>query len=115
MFYAFIAKKSKGDHLDLIEQRSAGSNRHPWELSRARCVLNIVKTFNVSSVADIGAGDRFFTAKLSAIASDTVYAVDRGYDAKEFCVNNILCFNDISALPQMRGGGGGVAYLCWLF
>ncbi|MDR2510260.1 MAG: hypothetical protein LBC77_06415 [Spirochaetaceae bacterium] len=90
--------------MDLVE-RMIDDNRHPWELSRARCILNIVKKYKLSEAADIGAGDRFFTKKLKGVVSGAVYAVDTGYSENSETVDGILCLKDIAALP-LDGGGG---------
>jgi hypothetical protein len=90
--------------MDLREKMTC-SKRHPWELSRAHCVLNIIKQYNLSTVADIGSGDRFFTLQLASIISGAVYAVDTGYTEKSAPIDGIYCFNDIAGLPDLTGGG----------
>jgi len=85
--------------MDLTEKTSCG-NRHPWELSRTQCILNIIKKYAIRSIADVGAGDRFFLSQLSSVASCTKYAVDTGYTEKSKSIDGVLCFNDISELPQ---------------
>jgi hypothetical protein len=91
--------------MDLTEM-TGNENRHPWELSRAGRVLNIVKKYGLDSAADIGAGDRFFTAQLKPFVSGEVYAVDNGYGENPETVNGIRCLNGISALPRLNGKGG---------
>jgi hypothetical protein len=91
--------------MDLIEV-SQNENRHPWELSRARCILNIVKKYKLDSAADIGAGDMFFTSKLQTFVSGEIYAVDSGYGEKPEPASGIRCLNDISALPEFTGRCG---------
>jgi len=86
--------------MDLTEKTS-NENRHPWELSRAHCILNIVKKHDLTSVADIGAGDRFFASKLHG----NVYAIDAGYEKSEI-VDGIYCLNDISELPKLDEKSG---------
>ncbi|GBU22060.1 hypothetical protein R80B4_01963 [Fibrobacteres bacterium R8-0-B4] len=85
--------------MDLTEKTSCG-NRHPWELSRTRRILDIVKNYAIRSIADVGAGDRFFLSKLPGGAALTKYAVDTGYTEKSEIIDGILCFNDISELPE---------------
>ncbi|MCL2154466.1 MAG: class I SAM-dependent methyltransferase [Leptospirales bacterium] len=87
--------------MDLVEKTS-NKNRHPWELSRAQCILNIVKRYSLGSVADIGAGDRFFTSRLSSFIPGAVYAVDAGYSKKSETIDRVHCFNDISELPKLN-------------
>jgi len=91
--------------MDLTEKTQHG-NRHPWEISRAHCIQNIIKKYLLNSVADIGAGDRFFTLKLRSFIPGPVYAIDTGYSAKTESVNDILCLNDIAALPELNDKPG---------
>ena len=91
--------------MDLAEKTS-NKNRPPWELSRAWCILNIVKKYNLSSAADIGAGDRFFTSKLRSFIPGIICAVDAGYSEKSKIADNFFCFNDISELPKLSLNGG---------
>ncbi|MCL2100352.1 MAG: class I SAM-dependent methyltransferase [Fibromonadales bacterium] len=93
--------------MDLIEKTS-NENRHPWELSRAQCILNIVKKHNLSSAADIGAGDHFFASKLLSFIPGPIYAVDAGYNEKSEVIDNIHCLNDISDLPNLNDKCGAM-------
>jgi len=86
--------------VDLTEKNNMDGNRHPWELSRAEMVLSIIKKHAVRDIADIGAGDRFFTQMLSSIASGTRYAIDTGYAEKSEIIDGVRCFNDISLLSE---------------
>ena len=90
--------------MDLLE-RTENENRHPWELSRTRCILDIIKKYNIETIADIGAGDRFFTSNLSPYIG-TLYAIDVGYDEKNDMIGDICFLNDISKLPLLRGKCG---------
>ena len=67
--------------MDLTEKKLS-DNRHPWELSRTQCILNIVKKRSLCNIVDIGAGDRFFTSKLADFVSGALYAIDTGYTEK---------------------------------
>jgi hypothetical protein len=89
--------------MDLIE-KTVNSNRHPWELSRCSYLFKILAKRNLQDFADIGAGDRFFTAQLINIASGTVYAVDSAYPEQDSFIDGIVCLNDISKLPVINGG-----------
>ena len=67
--------------MDLLES-SKVSKRHPWELARAKFVLNNFIESGVSQegkIVDIGAGDMFF-AKLLAKLNYKVWAVDTAFD-----------------------------------
>jgi len=85
--------------MDLTEKTSC-VNRHPWELSRTQRILDIVKKHVMRSIADIGAGDRFFLSKLPGGAASAKYAVDTGYTEKSELIDGVLCLNDISELPE---------------
>jgi len=89
--------------MDLTE-KTANSNRHPWELSRAHCILNLIKQYTLSSVADIGAGDRFFASKLKAAVCGNVYAIDTGYGEEPETAGGIHCLNNISQLHRIEDG-----------
>jgi hypothetical protein len=93
--------------MDLIEKK-VNNNRHPWELSRSRCIFDILAKRNLRDIVDIGAGDRFFTAQLINIASGRVYAVDTAYPEEASVIDGIQCLNDVSKLPILstRGGEG---------
>jgi SAM-dependent methyltransferase len=84
-----------------LKEKTANLNRHPWELSRSRCILKFIRKQQWKHLADIGSGDMFFTRKLSEINSDTViYAVDSEYESGMKSVDGINCLNDISGLPD---------------
>ena len=91
--------------MDLTEV-TQNENRHPWELSRARCIMDIVKRYKLDSAADIGAGDMFFTSKLQPFVSGETYAVDSGYSEKPEPASGIRRLNNISALPEFTGKCG---------
>jgi hypothetical protein len=91
-----------------LREKTANTNRHPWELSRADCVLSALKRYRLNTICDIGAGDRFFTAKLLPFVKGEVYAVDTEYASNASVIGGIRCYNDISAIPEFAGGGGGV-------
>ena len=91
--------------MDLTE-KTLNENRHPWELSRASQVLNIIKKYRLDSAADIGAGDRFFISKLRPSLSGAAYAVDAAYAKNLEDVNGVRCLNDISGLPNLDGRCG---------
>lgn len=70
--------------MDLVEVRADNSNRHPWELSRARCSLKLLQRFNNGeTIADVGAGDIYFASLVAEQTNKDVYAVDIEYTATE--------------------------------
>ena len=90
--------------MDLTEKSLINTNRHPWELSRAKCVMDIVKKLSPDSVIDIGAGDRYFLSELQSFIPGSLYAVDKEYKGKEQATDNIHLLNDISELPESESG-----------
>jgi len=90
--------------MDLAE-KTLNINRHPWELSRTQCILNIFKKYCINDIADIGAGDRFFASKFSPFVSGTMYAIDTGYNESSKIIDGIHCLNDISKLPKLNCDG----------
>jgi SAM-dependent methyltransferase len=66
--------------MDLVEVAPDNGNRHPWELSRRDSLLRLLAELGpLDDVADVGAGDRFFTWALREKAQGRVYAVDIHY------------------------------------
>jgi len=90
--------------MDLIEG-NIHSNRHPWELSRTKCVLGILKKYILNTIVNIGAGDRFFTSKLQPFVSGKAYAVDVGYKSESEVIDGIHCLNNTLDIPKLHGGG----------
>ena len=92
--------------MDLKENKTANDNRHPWELSRAKCILDIIKKYPICTFVDIGAGDCFFISKLLPFFPGKLYAVDTGYSESPNTIDGIHFFSDISELPNLVSGGG---------
>jgi len=84
--------------MDIVEITD-NANRHPWELSRTNCLLQIVKKYKLSDVYDIGAGDCYFTHNLLSVISGTIYAVDKGFTTQKDHAKSIQYLNSISELP----------------
>ena len=86
--------------MDLREVAPANQHRHPWELSRRDCMLQILEGRGPwRDVADVGAGDRFFAASLREIATGNVYAVDLHYQEAGM-VDGIHTTRDVADLPD---------------
>lgn len=63
--------------MDISEVRSDNANRHPWEISRGFCLLQLLDRGNPDvQFIDIGAGDLYFSRELSALSHRPVIAVD---------------------------------------
>lgn len=92
--------------MDLREVSNENIERHPWELSRTRKIMDVCKTALASlhtkgdlKIANIGAGDTYFDqCYLSEFPSDFIYAVDTGYDNLDADVPNIQKVHDLSSV-----------------
>lgn len=85
--------------MDLIEAQENGGNRHPWEISRARCVISLLKGSFLPPAADIGSGDMYFTRLLAEKFSGGVVALDINYKSSSREGNIVRCrdLNEIQA------------------
>lgn len=64
-----------------LRERSDNPNRHPWELSRADMVLNLLQRDGRDArYADVGSGDLYFAHRLAEQTDAPIYAVDVHYD-----------------------------------
>jgi SAM-dependent methyltransferase len=83
-----------------LKEATSNPHRHPWELSRARCIFELIRQKKLTRFVDIGAGDGFFTQKLLAVDPNAAYAVDSEYGDEATCIGGIVCLNSISKLPE---------------
>ena len=88
--------------MDLIEV-TENNNRHPWELSRTKCILKELAKLGINgNVLDIGCGDSYFDFQLLKQNPDlNVYGVDINLE-KEFDEENIHAFNSLNHLPNIK-------------
>ncbi len=95
--------------MDINEIKGDGFNRHPWELSRTKCVMNdintLIETDNNSKYLNIGAGDLYFDeAWIKNYATKSmVYAVDIGYGQKTPVIwdeNKCKLFSNINEVEE---------------
>jgi len=83
-----------------LREKSENTNRHPWELSRSQIVLNLLRQNNNNIIyADIGAGDAYFTDKVTDITNNTVFAIDNEYCNKK-SDGKVVYLNEISLLKD---------------
>jgi len=73
---------------------------HPWYLSRAECVLSVLKNRKLRNLADIGARSMFYTKRFKAFVDGDIYAVDILFPEGETLIDDIKCINDIKNLPE---------------
>lgn len=83
--------------MDLIEAKENGKNRHPWEISRARCILSLLKISPKTPILDIGSGDMYFTRLLAEKYRGVVIALDINYKTSSR-EGNILIRRDINEI-----------------
>ncbi len=85
-----------------LREVSGNSNKHPWELSRARCILKeITRIEGVERVLDVGCGDGFFDRVL--LHGDARVRSVLGYDVnleKPYSEGACSWTNDIGGIPD---------------
>lgn len=101
--------------MDINETSKGMQNRHPWELSRTKCVLEAMRPYlsamrktdegGAKKYLNVGAGDLYFDdALMRKWKRDVLYAVDIGYsdkdkeDSKEN--NKVRKFNMLEEIPE---------------
>ena len=82
--------------MDIIEEINENLYRHPWELARIKSIMSLIpRSINNLQFADIGAGDMYFTKKLSNLTKKKIFAVDINYkNIRKY--KNIIILNSIS-------------------
>jgi len=84
--------------MDLVE-KTKNINRHPWEISRADSVINVLADVPKDVIiADVGSGDQYFTTRLTEITMHSVFAVDKEYTKDQPSDPRIKCYSDIDSL-----------------
>lgn len=88
--------------MDLAEKIGTTVYRHPWEISRASCVLDLARDLLAAGpLADIGSGDLYFADRLQDCAFADVVAVDSAYAVqKPPKMHGITAYSDISLLNR---------------
>lgn len=92
--------------MDLNETTKEVLNRHPWELSRTKCVLNQFARYlgnmdKMAVYANIGAGDLYFDMTLlKRYTKHRIYAVDIAYKNLESGDGRIHKYHFFEEIPQ---------------
>lgn len=88
--------------MDLIEV-SQNENRHPWELSRTKCIINELFSLGINgNVLDIGCGDSYFDRKLIEKRKNLkVYGVDINLKT-EIQEERLKALNSLDKLPSIK-------------
>ncbi|GAB7140312.1 hypothetical protein RsTz2092_02600 [Deferribacterales bacterium RsTz2092] len=95
-----------------VKEIGAGEYRHPWELSRAECILGIIPQPSntyihttyihtyIHTYADIGSGDNYFAKKLLDKTQGKVFAVDLAFPDAQRDDGGVICLNNIEKLED---------------
>lgn len=94
--------------MDINEVPKDMKSRHPWELSRTKCILKSMEKYLTASRAglgrkylNIGAGDMYYDyALMEKYDKDRLYAVDIGYSNKDSDNNKIQKFNYLEEIQE---------------
>lgn len=92
--------------MDLSETTNEVINRHPWELSRTKCTLNVFTKYlgdvnGKAAYVNIGAGDLYFDkALLKRYKNHQVYAVDIAYEDLKSEDERINKYHYFEEIPQ---------------
>jgi SAM-dependent methyltransferase len=91
--------------MDIVEVSPDNTNRHPWEISRSRCLLRLLGPRDAETqYIDVGAGDLHFARGLGALSRRPVIAVDPGFrEADLGLADGIRRFRDVAAVPPGTG------------
>jgi len=98
--------------MDLLELKSVQTEsfiRHPWEIARARIVLNFInkRIKSPKAIVDIGSGDAFIAGSVAKeYPQTTVTAIDINYTKDDLTVltinkpGNLYYFSDIDSIEK---------------
>lgn len=91
--------------MDLSEAKQAVINRHPWELSRTKCVLNEFSKYlgnknEAAAYINAGAGDLYFDrVLLKRYKKHRVYAIDLAYENTDSDKKRIKKYHYFEEIP----------------
>jgi hypothetical protein len=86
--------------MDLREKGDHNEHRHPWEISRCKCLFSVIDKKNQSlQYADVGAGDMYLTEKMSKLSTYPIFAVDNKFIS---LVSNdkVIMFRNLTNVPK---------------
>lgn len=94
--------------MDLNEVSKGMEYRHPWELSRTKCILKSMEQYLSTAnknlnrkYINIGAGDMYYDyALMRKYNTDSLYAVDIGYSDNNAESDRIQKFNYLEEIPE---------------
>jgi SAM-dependent methyltransferase len=83
-----------------LKERGTNQNRHPWELSRADMVLQLLARHSRNTrYADVGSGDLYVAQRLVHTTDAPVYAVDVNYPEAGTDGRVVVC-TDLNQVPS---------------
>ncbi|MCR5289212.1 MAG: hypothetical protein K6E51_04390 [Treponema sp.] len=91
--------------MDINEKKGSDFHRHPWELSRTKCVMAELKKYidvdKDAKYLNIGAGDLYFDDcwKAKYVKNHTTYAVDIGYE-RDFKNETTHLYTDLTKVEE---------------
>ena len=91
--------------MDLNETNQEVVNRHPWELSRTKCILKVFSKYlgntgKMASYINVGAGDLYFDrVLLKKYKKHKVHAVDIGYESMDSDDERIKKYHYLEEIP----------------
>lgn len=86
--------------MDLREVSSLSTNRHPWELARARTLLALLPNLpRTARYADVGSGDLYIARQLQTLTDLPVEVVDPGMGSVE-SGSRFIPHSRLSDLPR---------------
>jgi len=85
-----------------IKEKVKNTKRHPWEVCRAKYILKIISECgSISKIADIGAGDLFFSNFLVKNLTDVqIVAIDSSFETLDCENDRITKIRNVSELPK---------------
>lgn len=84
--------------MDLRESSRITHNRHPWEISRSRRLLSMLRDDTNLQYADVGAGDMYIAKKLRNYTNIPIYAIDAHYSSPKY-LDGIIMLRSIENIP----------------
>lgn len=82
-----------------LKERTANPSRHPWELSRADMVLDLLsQNARGTRYADVGSGDLYFAGRLRELTDAPIYAIDVNYGTQDSESQLVVC-TDLDQVP----------------
>lgn len=86
--------------MDLTEIKAGSYFRHPWEIARASCILNMIPFGIYHQILDVGAGDLYFLKLFRKSFPGNAFAVDSRYGENLKNTEGITLLKSIDEIPS---------------